>query len=367
MPAAIARDDPVPLTLAQMRALGRATARELAWGLREVTRARRAWRARAERIPAGPLRDDALDALTRKRTHSDGAALLVTLAARRDPHLLRLLISYEMILDFLDGVSERCPDEANGRELHLAMVDAIEPERPLADYYRHHPWQEDAGYLRDLVEACRETCRALPSFDRVRRLAASEAWRTQVLALNHVPEPAARDAALQRWAASETDGEGGLAWFELSGAASSSLAILVLLALAADPELSEAELTAVHEAYWPWVSFAAVMLDSYSDRAEDVANGDHSYVGHYPCIQTAVERIKQGIDQAVRRTLALPRGEAHAVIVCSMIAMYLSKDSARMPSTLSTTRELTAAGGSLARLLLPVLRGWRIRYGHRAA
>jgi tetraprenyl-beta-curcumene synthase len=147
------------------------------------------WRRRALAIPDAPIREDALASLAHKRTHADGAALFWILPRRRDPRLLRLLVAYEIILDFLDNVSERGAGAgmANGRQLHLALSDAIDLRVPLSDYYRYNPWRDDGGYLRALVETCREGCASLPSYSRVRDLVIREATRTQVLALNHDP------------------------------------------------------------------------------------------------------------------------------------------------------------------------------------
>lgn len=359
--------DPAPLTAAQLHALGGVAAREMTWGLREVAVELDKWRKQAESIPDDAIREDALRSLARKRGHADGAALFSTVPSNRNYHLIRLLVSYETILDFLDDVSERHATEANGRELHLALVDAFEPGRALSDYYRHHPWRDDGGYLVALVEACRRSCRALPSYDRVRRHVVQEAWRAQVLALNHLTDPALRDAALAAWAAAEFPHEAGLAWFELSAAASATLVILALLTLAAYEEVTDREINTTYSAYWPWVSLAAAMLDSHVDRAEDRASGDHSYVAHYPDEGCAVRRIRYCIVRAVRETLALPDGHRHAVIVGCMIAMYLSKDSARTPSMRRSTKELVRAGGSLCRLLHPILRLWRIAYSQRSA
>jgi hypothetical protein len=55
------------------------------------------------------------------------------------------------------------------------------------------------------------------------------------------------------------------------------------------------------------------------------------------------------------------------VIAACMVAMYLSKDSARTPAMRPTTDRLSEAGGSLTRLLLPVLRLWRVAYAQRSA
>jgi hypothetical protein len=50
-----------------------------------------------------------------------------------------------------------------------------------------------------------------------------------------------------------------------------------------------------------------------------------------------------------------------------MVAMYLSRDSAYTPELRASTRTLVDAGGSLTKLLLPILRTWRIAYGLRSA
>ncbi len=135
------------------------------------------WRQRAERIPDGPIREDALSAITRKRGHTDGAALFWILPRRRDVNLLRLLVAYEIIWDFLDCLNERAAGEGtvNGRQLHLALIEALDPAMPMSDYYCHHPWREDGGYLQALVETCRRSCAALPSYGRVRPLVVREA------------------------------------------------------------------------------------------------------------------------------------------------------------------------------------------------
>lgn len=359
--------DPTPLTPTQVRELLAAAGRELGWGLREVSRELRTWRALAELIPDHSIRADALRALADKRGHADGAALFSVLPDHRSYALLRLLVAYETILDFLDDVSERHATEANGRELHLALVDAVDPSRPIADYYRYHPWRDDGGYLLALVELCRRSCSSLPSYGKVRSLLVEEAWRAQVLALNHLPDPSMRDAALRRWAAEEFPDTDELAWFELSAASSASLVVHSLLALAAARDVTDSQIAEIYTVYWPWTSLATAMLDSYVDQAEDLESGDHSYIAHYPDPELAIQRVGCSIARATRSAFRLRDGHRHVVIVTSMVAMYLSKDSARAPDMWPATRRLLHAGGSLARLLLPVLRAWRIIYSQRSS
>ncbi len=325
------------------------------------------WRARASEIPDPLLRRDALSALTRKRGHTDGAALLWTIPEVRDRNLLRLLVAYEIVWDFLDGVNERgaAAGQANGRQLHLALVDALDLTRPIADYYRYHLCNDDGGYLRMLVEACRGHCRRLPSYWAIRPLLVREAIRAQVLAINHDLDPALRDRDLRRWAAETFPATPDATWFELTGAASASLTVHALLALGAEPACGEGHLLQTCAAYFPWISTATTMLDSYVDQAEDMANGDHSYVSHYPTPQLAAARIRELVGRSLREARALHDGERHAVIVACMVAMYLSKDIAHTKAMRETTGSFARSGGSLTRMLLPILRLWRIAYGQQ--
>ncbi len=356
------------LSARQLRVLGEAAARELTWGLRTVACEVRRWRAFATGIPEKAIRADALSALARKRGHTDGAALFCILAPSRDSSLLRLLVAYEIMWDFLDSVSEHGAyrGDVNGCQLHLALVEALDPELPISDYYRHHPWRDDGGYLRALVQVCRDAGACLPSYEVVRPLLIREAWRAQVLGINHNLDPVRRDRRLREWARQEWPVSHEASWYELTGAASASLTAHALFALAANPHVSAIDIASVHRAYSPWISAATTMLDSYVDQDEDAVNGDHSYVGHYPSGETALRRISELVRRSTLEASNLPDSERHVLIVACMAAMYLSKDSVRTTAMHAQTCALIRAGGPLARLLLPILRLWRIAYAQRS-
>jgi cytochrome P450 len=335
------------------------------WGLPAVSREIRAWRARAASIPDSPLREDALDSITHKRDHAEGAALFWVLPRFRHRGLLRLLVAYQTIWDYLDNLSERETDEANGRQLHLALSEALDPEAPISDYYEHHPWKDDGGYLRALVETCREGCEALPSYARVRPHVLAGVGRCSVQSLNHDAAPGRRDAALEDWARREFPGEQTMRWFELT-AASSAFLPYALFALAAEPGCEEREVAHVCAAYFPWTSLAIAMLDSYVDRFDDLACGNHSYISHYEDPDLALHRLREVVERTLRGANGLRNGHRHAVISACMVAMYLSKDCAETPEMRARTRALAEAGGSLTRLLLPLLRMWRSVYLRRS-
>lgn len=272
------------------------------------------------------------------------------------------------MFDFLDNLNESHTAEANGLKLHMALTDVFESESAPGDYYAHHPWKDDAGYLRGLVETCRRTCQKLPSYELVRPLLIQEARRAQrVLALNHLPDPAQRNLALQRWAKEEFSRDGKWSWFELSAAAGGQLSLLGLLALAGEPDISERGIVEAYDFYWPLLPLITTMLDSFVDQPEDLESGEHLYVTHYSGADQAVARIAELIDQAARSVLTLPNGHRHAVVLSCMIGFFLSKDSARTEELNPATQQFARAGGSLTRVLLPIMRAWRVAYSQRSA
>jgi tetraprenyl-beta-curcumene synthase len=325
------------------------------------------WRALAASIPDQTIRADALAALDAKRFNAEGAGLFAALPPRRDARLLRLLVAFQVLLDYLDTLSERpAPDPlANGRQLHLALSEALDPDGSTSDYYRHHPQGADGGYVRALVNACRDSCRSLPGYRHVRSQALLAAARCSVQGLNHDPDPVRRDSTLERWAQRTYPRTSGISWFELTAAASSTLGIHALLALAADPACDPDDAAEIAAAYMPWICAASTMLDSYVDEAEDAASESHSYLAHYPSAPLAAQRTRELVCRALLEARRLRRGPHHALIAAGMVAMYLSADGARAPDKRSATRALVRAGGPRAVLLVPVLRLWRIAYGLR--
>ncbi len=353
----------------QAWALGIATTRELLWGLKAVSCETRCWRAHACAIPDATLRQAALRALTHKSGNIYGAALFWIIPRRRNRRLLQLLVAYDVMADFLDTASEDCAylGVRNGCQLQRALIEALDPGGSISDYYRYHPSKDDGAYLEALVVSCRTHCGTLPSFASVRPFLARAAGLTQVLGINHEPDPKLRDATLKQWAEAEFPAETGLYWFELAAGASAWVTMLALLALGAEPKCYLCDVVAIHATYLYWIAPSGTMLDSYVDIDEDAANVGHSYVAHYQSPDIATCRVYHLIQRATQRARCLPNGSKHAVIVASMVALYLSKDSVRIPATRATTRTLLDAGGPLARLLLPVLWMWRIAYGQRAA
>jgi len=324
------------------------------------------WERIAAEIPDPELRAQALATLDSERLSAAGAALFATTAphvrGRTGRELVRALVAYQVICDYLDTLAEQPSADpvGNGAQLHRALADAV-ADGPLADHYRHHRAREDGGYLAALVAACREGCVALPAYPAVRSAALREARRNEVQGLNHAPG-AVREPGLQAWAEAlaADPATGDARWFELAAAGSSSLAVLALIAAAADPATTPETAEQVRCAYFPWIETLSTLLDSVADREHDLRTGELNFVSRYASQAEAIARLREVTARAVAGARALPRGERHVVLVAGMVAMHVSESGAWLPWTAPVTRAVLRAADTLAMpLLLRLLRAWR--------
>jgi tetraprenyl-beta-curcumene synthase len=359
-------DDPAPLNGSQLAALASGVGRELGWGLRAARSEVAAWQRRAAQIRAPELRALALHSLADKRSLTEGAARFWEVPRRRSVRLVKVLVAFQILADFLDTVSERGQRAVTARTLDpssimLAFVDAVDVDQPTRDYYRDLPGWDDDGYLLALVQACRSCCVGLPSYRRARDRLARHARLAGVLDLHHDPDPVRRDRTLELFALTRFGRDPTVPWFEQAAAASSALTVIVLLTLASEPRTTEHDLDAAIAAYTT-VGALSVALDSFADQFDDAVSGHVSLIGYYPSPPAAVARIGYLIDRSLRDAAGLRHGSRHLLLVSMMIALFLSRDSVRSEALRADTNTLIAAGGTMTRLLVPVLRLWRISY-----
>jgi tetraprenyl-beta-curcumene synthase len=322
--------------------------------------ARRTLLDRAGRIPDPLLREEALVSHRDKRANSEGLAALAMLApAPRRPALARSLVAYQLMLDYLDGVSERPSAEPldNGMQLHRAFEVALDPDAPHPDYYALAPAGDDGGYLVALVETCRAPLRELPSYAAARPSLLRQARLCrQSQALNHALAFAPLGDRVAEWAAAtaaEFDLEDEFEWWELlAAAAASSLNIGALLALAATPGASEGDARRLERAYFPWASGLNALLDSLVDLDEDPA--DASHLRRYATPALAAERLGGIAAGARRRVSELPQGDFHEAILAAMGALYLARPEAWQPGREPISTAVLGALGPLARPSLAV-------------
>jgi tetraprenyl-beta-curcumene synthase len=360
---------PIALVAPQRRSSARggsvrlfATAARRYWvGVFPVARStKRRLLARAEAIPDPRLRADALASHHDKGSNSEGLAALAILAPpEQRAQVTRSLVSYQLMLDYLDGVSERPSNDplGNGLALHRAFDVALDPEAPHDNYYAHSSMGDDGGYLRELIEICRAPLRDLPSYPSTREALLRQARLCrESQALNHALRYTSVEEELGDWA-DRTAAEAGLGpgfeWWELiAAAAASSLCVGALIALAATPGVDETEARQVESAYFPWASGLNALLDSLVDLDEDPEEASH--IRRYGSRELAAERLQTIAAGARRRVAELPDGRLHEAILAAMGSLYLVHEEAWRPGREPISTAVYAALGPLARPSLAV-------------
>jgi tetraprenyl-beta-curcumene synthase len=326
-----------------------------------VGREVRVWRARAGQIHDPVLRHLALRTQHLEHGNYEGAAAYATLVpSAYRAQVVRAVVAFQTTYDYVDTLSEQASVDpvANGRQLHLALVSALEIGTAQPDYYRHCERHDD-GYISNLVQACRDALRALPSYavvaaSAVRAASGIVAYQS----LNH-ERAGGPPRALARWGATMIPAGSGLRWWEAAAGCASSMTVFALIAAAAKPGLNGAETAATEVAYIPWVSALHVLLDSLIDRAKDLEQGHHNLIGHYSSSAEAAHRLGWITTRAMQATEALPDGARHATILAAMTSFYLSSPTASAPAASLAAEQVRRSMGAMVAPTMAVLRARR--------
>jgi tetraprenyl-beta-curcumene synthase len=323
-----------------------------------------AWERCASGMPEGRLREHALGKLTAERLNAEGAALFAVLAPRTQrQRVVRLLVAYQVLYDFLDAVNEdrAWAELRSGLHLHRALTDALRPDRPLSDQYPHEPGLRgtaDGGYVRALTQVCRRIVRTLPAAPRSAHVLEHAGERCAQAQSHTHAMLVSGDSGLIDWSVRRAGDHSDQPWWELAAAGVSSLAIHALLACAADPATTTEDAVKLDGAYFPAICALSTLLDSVADYYYDAGTDNHSFVARYRDGDHAAERLVAIAADAAERIKPLRKSRTHAVILAGIVAYYLSCASVRegFPA---------AAGDSLMRdigpLVAPMCAAMRVR------
>jgi tetraprenyl-beta-curcumene synthase len=319
----------------------------------------RLWRERAQAIPDPALRGLALSTQRHERGNLEGAAAFAVLVPRAQrARVVRAVVAFQAAYDYVDTLAEQPSVDpvANGHQLHLALLTALNPDAEHLDYYEHSSGTTDNGYMRNLIDTCRFAFGALPSHASVAEHTLRCARRMVAYqSLNH-GAVADTSGALARWAAPLTPAGSGLRWWETAAGAASSLSVFALIAAAAQPILPTAEAAATESAYFPWIGALHVLLDSLVDRGEDLATGHRCLVDYYASAEELATRLSAIAAHATHATEILPNGIEHATILAGMTSFYLSAPAASAPAASPAAQQLLEDLGPLATPTMTVLR-----------
>jgi tetraprenyl-beta-curcumene synthase len=309
------------------------------------------WRRRARRIPDPVLRQLALEALDKRGNIEGAAAFAAFVPLARRANVTKATSAFQAAYNLLDMLGEQpSPDPVlDGRQLHEALVYAVTPrgaggplgsevssldtDSPSADpptggaraldWYEHHPQRDDGGYLDAMLEECRDAFAALPSHLLAAPSAQAAAARIVAFQSLNLSKSQGEHTGLERWARAATPPGGDLQWWETAAAAGSSLGVHVLIAAAAGTQLNEGEVSALADAYFPWIGGLHSLLDNLIDKHEDEAAGHRSLIEYYGPEQAA-QRMRWIAEQALEKASELPHSRRHIVILAAMIGNYLA-------------------------------------------
>nr|WP_213524988.1 tetraprenyl-beta-curcumene synthase family protein [Paenibacillus sp. J31TS4] len=284
------------------------------------------WRDMANRMPDEELRTQALASITHKKFHCQGGSVYAAANLPGRHILIPLIVAFQTISDYLDNLCDRSTslDPEDFRLLHQSMLDAVDPEAPLHDYYALREEKEDGGYLASLVKTCQENIRRLPSYslvaEEVRELVSLYG---DLQVYKHIRKDQ-REQALHRWWDGHRSRYAELGWNEFAAATGSTLGVFMLFLSAQNPALQPQEVTCIREAYFPYVCGLHILLDYLIDQEEDRIGGDLNFCSYYLSQDEAVERIAIIVRQARKKVEALEAPAFHRMIIEGLIALYLS-------------------------------------------
>ncbi len=320
-----------------------------------LAREMRHWRARAASIDDPLLRRVALEAQRSKRGNIEGAAAFAVLVPRNRRALtVRMIVAWQAAYDYADLLAEQpCEDRsANARQLHLALLCAVQPGVPHEEYYARFDHREDGGYLREMIDTTRH---AFAQMSNVRPVSGCVRGAiSRIIAYQSLNQD--DHEALQGWASGQTSPDAGLRWWETAAAGASSLAVLALLVAAADPQLSAADIAAIEGAYYPWIGALHTLLDSLVDLREDAVAGQVSLLSHYSSREEAGERMRMMTERALKAARGLRCGGTHALILAAMVSLYLTAPEASSPEAAPISERVLAVLGGAAMPSMAVLR-----------
>ncbi len=310
------------------------------------------WSSMAEQIPARELRAQALSSIKSKKFHAQGGSFYALYPQTNISSAVRFIVAFQTISDYLDNLCDRAGvmDESAFFQLHLAMLDAIDPKRPVSDYYSKYPYKTDRGYLENLVNTCRQEIEKNSSYHLVLPKITTYVQRySQLQSYKHLSLKI-REPRLRDWAIENLDPVTDIHWWEYAAATGSTLGMFLLYAISSEPNLNPKVIEAIDRAYFPWVTGLHILLDYFIDAQEDREMGDYNFTFQYqnPC--ECRSRLTLFINKSIQTCLALPNPSFHLTSIRGLLAMYLSDSKALNPENIDISHSLVKHAGFICRL-----------------
>jgi len=284
------------------------------------------WKSMAQNIPDPVLSQQAIDSIQDKSFHCQGGSIYSLYTGTANSKNIRFIVALQTISDYLDNLCDRVgvEDQNAFLQLHMAILNSLDPYCKIEDYYAYYPHNEDGGYLKSLVLTCREYLLALPSYSIVREeiLYLGKLY-SEMQSLKHI-KLSERNKALENWTNKYIHQYPEITTWEFSAAAGSTLGIFILSTLAEDKDLTKLQVKEIVNTYFPWVCGLHILLDYFIDEKEDIITQDLNFVSFYSSNAEKKERLLLFLSQSFNEVSYLPNSFFHEMIIEGLLAMYLS-------------------------------------------
>ena len=304
------------------------------------------WKERANEIPNIELRKQALISIETKAFHCEGGAIYGLLAKNYRDELIRFIVAYQTISDYLDNLCDRSTslDPEDFRALHESMFHALTPGAECVNYYRYRQDQEDGGYLRQLVKTCQDVLEKIPAYPKISSdLYELASYYCELQVHKHV-QVEERVPRLKAWFELHQDNLPEMSWYEFSACAGSTLGIFCLIAYASDENCTEDLIKQIKNAYFPWLQGLHILLDYLIDQEEDRLGGDLNFCFYYKNRNEMTKRLTHFVKKAKESVAQLPDRNFHQMINQALIGIYLADEKVR------SQKEVQEIGKDLIRL-----------------
>lgn len=297
----------------------------------------KAWKDKALQIPDEELRRQALASIQAKTFHCEGGSIYGLLAENRMVDVIRFIVAYQTISDYLDNLCDRSTslDPNDFRALHNAMLDALTPDGEVHDYYRFRDEKDDGGYLTELVRTCQECVATFPHYEHVQKENLELASLYCDLQVHKHVVKEERVPRLEAWFWEHQDSYPQMSWYEFSACSGSTLGIFCLTSYSANKRgLSKETAGKIKQGYFPWVQGLHILMDYFIDQEEDLQGGDLNFCAYYPNEETMLDRMEFFYRKANESIRQLPDWRFHRLINNGLLAIYLADDKVKKDESL---------------------------------
>jgi tetraprenyl-beta-curcumene synthase len=329
------------------------------------------WEQRAKAIKDPALQALALSKLRDEHFNAEVAATLATLCGTcYRPTVVEALVAYEILYDYLDGLTELPSAEPlrDGHQLYRALTDAVAVDSTTtsANYFLYHS-ATDGGYLDELVRVVRAALAVLPSSPVIIPVSWRATERCAEAQVRAHAVPRLGVGQLERWAKHEAETLiHPFAWQGfLAGAASSVLTSHALIAASADGNATIERASAIDTVYFS-TAVLSTLLDGLVDYEEDERKGRVSYLRYYPDAELLTADLLSATRTAMDGARRLPNEPHHMMTIVGVVAYYLSAAGGRNDYTRTVTRPLADELAPLLGPTLAIMGMWRAAKRARA-